>query len=121
MGDFFQFLANSVARFFSYLFGFLSPVVLVISSLTGLVSLILGALNDPEGWVNQTICFIIDFVSSAFPSTPSNLKISSLIQSVPLLNSIGFRFISDTFLLISGLAAIALVVKIYKLIPFKAT
>jgi hypothetical protein len=77
---------------------------------------------NPEGAVNLFLCKIIDMVAGVFPSTPNNMRISNLIAglgaSVPL---VGGGVISSLLSTVLGMFSVILIVKLYKLIPFKAT
>jgi len=97
---------------------FLNP----IAASTPIVALALGAIADPEGWINSVICGAIDMIAVLFPSTPDNLKIAYLLNSVAAeLPMVGRAIVFDTFQTIASISAMTIIVKIYKLIPFKAT
>lgn len=119
--DFLQAVVTQIARAVSFIFGFFSPLFLVLTLLGGTFATIAGAVADPRGWVNTSINFVIDYISSVFPQTPSNLKIANLIASAPFVDVVGTRVIAETLLTVSAMAGVALIVKIYKLIPFKMT
>jgi hypothetical protein len=107
---------------FAALASFLTPVVVFFVSVGVIVAFLLAALADPQGWMNKVVISAIDFISSIFPSTPSNLKISSLINSISsTLPALGRGIIADLFSTLASIAAIRLVIVIYKLLPFKAT
>lgn len=115
MSKFLQVLIDTVAFF-------LNPIASFCTALTGVVSLVLWCVANPQSAVNLFICKIIDVVSSVFPSTPPELKISTLLASlggaVPL---IGYGIFLDIAQLIFAMFSVVVIVKIYKLIPFKAT
>lgn len=111
----------------------INTLVWALSSIPGFIkkwwvplSILLGIIADPTGAAGHFICLTLDFILSPLPATPNALKISSLVagmasalgQSFPL---IGQGIFNEVF---SGMAiAFGLLVgiKIYKLIPFKAT
>ena len=104
------------------LLNFLVPVIVVCTGLIGIVAFLVAALNDPQGWMNSVVITTIDAVAGFFPSTPDNLKIGTIIDSLgDSMPLVGRAVIREIFTTISAIAGIALVVKIYKLIPFKAT
>lgn len=104
------------------LLNFLVPVIVVCTGLIVIVAFLVSALNDPQGWMNSVVITTIDAVASLFPSTPDSLKIGNIINSVgDSMPLVGRAVIRETFNTISSIAGIALVVKIYKLIPFKAS
>ena len=111
-----------MGNFFNALFQFLKPSIVFFSSIGGITAFLLGALANPQGLMNKVIVGAIDFIANLFPSTPDNLKIANLINSmgdsIPL---VGRAVIRDTFFTIASIAAISLAIKIYKLLPFKAT
>lgn len=111
-----------MAALASFLLSLLTPIVIFFLSVTTIVALLLAAIADPNGWINSIICGAIDAISSIFPSTPENLKVSSFItligDNLPL---IGKGVIYEIFLTITTITTIAGIIKIYKLIPFKAT
>lgn len=108
--------------FLNALFQFLNPIVIFFASVAGIAAFLLGALADPQGFMNQVVCGIIDGVATIFPSTPDNLKIGTMIDSLgasmPAVGRGIIREVFNTILIIAGLLA---VVKIYKLLPFKAS
>ena len=82
----------------------------------------LGALSDPQGLMNQTVCGAIDYIAHLFPSTPESLKISNVLNSVgDSIPGVGRAVIREIFTTIAAIFSISLAIKIYKLIPFKAT
>lgn len=119
--DFLQGIITQITRATSFIFGFFNPLFLALSLLGGVFAAVAGAFANPRGWVNSSINFVIDYISEIFPQTPPNLKIASLIASAPFVDVVGTRVISETLVTIASMASIALMVKIYKLIPFKAT
>lgn len=82
---------------------------------------IVAIFKDPLGFFNQCINYIIDLMAIILPSTPENLKIGALISSAGSTTGLGKSLISTLFETFSQLAGIALVIKVYKLIPFKMT
>lgn len=92
----------------------------IILAITAPISIILGAIANPAGAVNSFLCRMIDLVASVFPSTPENLKIANLListgDSIPI---VGRSIVFDIFTTIASMFAIILLIKLYKLIPFK--
>lgn len=89
---------------------------------SSLGSVILGIITNPLGAVNAFINVIIDAVASVWPSTPPSLKIAALIDSVAAtMPGVGRGIIREFFVTISSFFALAVVIKIYKLLPFKAS
>lgn len=107
---------------FAALASFFTPVVVFFASVSVIVAFLLAALADPQGWMNQVIISAISYIASIFPSTPDNLKIVSLIDSLgaslPLIGKGIIREVLQTISIIFGIRAI---IVIYKLIPFKAS
>lgn len=117
-----QGIVTTISNFFQFLLNFLKPVTVFFMSVTGLVAFLVGALADPQGFANAFICGAIDMISGIFPSTPENLKIGSIIASVSSqVPAIGCAVLQDIVTTLASIFAIFIVVKIYKLIPFKAT
>jgi hypothetical protein len=82
----------------------------------------MGIVDDPVGAVNAFICMVIDMIAGFFPSTPENLKISNILTSIGnQMPAVGRAVVYEVFSTIAAIAGIALVFKIYKLIPFKST
>lgn len=112
-------MLQSIFSFVKWLF---SPLYVLVTGLISVVALILGAISDPGGAVNSFICLIIDIVIFPLPSTPDSLKIGNLLQSfaaaVPI---VGWGIILEIIKTCSTMLAILLIIKVYKLIPFKAT
>ncbi len=101
---------------------YLNPIVVFFSSIGGVVAVIVGTIQNPEGAVNTFLIKIIDLIHPIFPSTPDNLKIFSLLDEVAgSMPSVGRAIVYDVAQTLSVLAGFLVIVKIYKLIPFKAT
>lgn len=108
--------------FFAALAAFFTPVIIFFISVTAIVALILGCIADPSGAVNKFICTIIDVVSVIFPATPPQLRLGSLIDSAAsVAPGFGTAIIHDVASTVGSIFTISLVIRIYKLIPFKAT
>lgn len=105
-----------------FIFKLLKPIYVVFASIGGLISFLLGALADPQGWMNAVVCKTVDTIIFFLPSTPDNLKIANILNSVgdrmPLVGRSIVYEVAGTIAIIAG---ISLAIKIYKLIPFKAT
>ena len=97
-------------------------VIVVCTGLIGIVAFLVAALKYPQGWMNSVVITTIDAIANVFPSTPEELKIGTIINtigdSMPL---VGRAVVKEIFVTISSMVGIALVVKIYKLILFKAS
>ena len=97
-----------------------NPLVKLVISLTGPVALILGTMADPNGAINTFIIDVIDALEPHLLETPESLKISNLIfDNGPV--TVGQAVLTDVFQLISIMVGVVALVKLYKLIPFKAT
>ena len=101
---------------------FLVPILVFAASCVTIIALILGAINNPEGAVNTFLVKMIDNISPLFPSTPENLKIFPILDSISeRLPIIGRAIVYDVATTIGTIFAILIIIKIYKLIPFKAS
>ena len=106
----------------SLLLKFLVPIISVAVALFGVIALILGAIQDPEGAVNTFLVRMIDNIAPLFPQTPESLKVANIIDSVgETMPVVGKAVVFEVFQTISIIFGILAVIKIYKLIPFKAT
>lgn len=104
------------------LFAFFNPVIVVFASIASVISWLLGALSNPQGFMNGFVNRTIDVVAVVLPSTPDQLKVSSIVNSVSLfLPAVGKAVIAEIFITISSMFVLFAAVKLYKLIPFKAT
>ena len=100
----------------------LEPIHVFFISASGLLSFLLGALADPQGLMNHVVIKTIDVLAEALPSTPDNLKISSILNSVgDSMPLVGRGIVYEVAGTVATIAGISLAIKIYKLIPFKAT
>lgn len=105
-----------------FLFKLLKPIYVVFFSITGFISFLLGALADPQGWMNAVVCTTVDVIAAFFPRTPDNLKIANILNSVgDSMPLVGRSIVYEIAGTIATIAGISLVIKLYKLIPFKAT
>lgn len=100
---------------------FAQPVVRIVLALLGPIGLILGCIANPQGAVNSFVCRIIDVVASVWPSTPDSMKLGNLIMSSSSDLTVGQAVIQDLFQTAFLMLTIMALVKVYKLIPFKAT
>ena len=101
---------------------YIRPIVVFFFSFSGVLAVILGAVANPEGAVNTFLIKIIDLIAPVFPSTPDNLKIFYILDSVSnQMPAIGRYIVYDIAQTIGSIVAIVIVIKIYKLIPFKMT
>jgi hypothetical protein len=111
-----------MGRLLSALALFFNPVITFCAAMAAIVAFLLGALANPQGLMNQIICRVIDYIAMLFPSTPPSLTVAGMLQSastnMPAFGSGVIREVLSTLAIIFGLS---LVVKIYKLLPFKAT
>lgn len=87
-----------------------------------LLVVLVGAVLDPGGAINAFLCFCIDIVAAVWPATPNDLKLGSLLasfaQSFPL---VGWGIILEIIQTCVSMLVIVLLVKLYKLLPFKAS
>ena len=106
----------------SNLLRFFVPVVSVATGLFTIISIVLGAIQNPTGAVNLFLVKMIDNIAIFFPETPENYKIASLITEIDYkLPIVGKAIIYEIFQTISIILGILSVIKIYKLIPFKSS
>lgn len=107
---------------FTLLFEYIRPVVVIYSSIGVIVSFLLGALLDPQGLMNQIIVEVIDNIASILPSTPDELKIGALVNDMgDAMPLVGRGIMQEIYDAICKITLIASIIKIYKLLPFKAT
>ncbi|MEM9817615.1 MAG: hypothetical protein AAF827_14600 [Cyanobacteria bacterium P01_D01_bin.6] len=99
---------------------FAQPIVRIAIAVLGPLGVILGTFANPEGAVNSFLVRLIDWIAPYMPSTPENLKLANLIFSGGAI-PIGQAVLNDVFQLIGLMLGVVLIIKIYKLIPFKAT
>lgn len=109
-----------IQSIFNFIQALFNPLYLFLISITSIIALILGAVADPAGAVDTFICKIIDIVVFVLPSTPDNLKIANLLMAFATAYPIvGWGIVLQIIQNISTMFAIVVVIKIYKLIPFK--
>lgn len=115
-------IVQTVANFFQGLFLFFTPVITVFVSITAIVAFLIGALLDPQGLMNSVVCHAIDYIAAIFPSTPDNLKIATILNSAgDSMPAVGRGVVKEIFSTIAIIFGLGLIVKIYKLLPFKAS
>lgn len=98
-----------------------SPVVRIALAFLGPLGIILGAIIHPQGAVNGFVCRVIDLVAYAWPSTPPHLKLASLLSGAFAPDDIGGYVVYEMFTTGAIMLSIVLLIKLYKLIPFKMT
>jgi hypothetical protein len=117
-----QLLQNIFNPILNVIIAFLNPITAVISTSGTVVAFLVSTLNNPEGAINKFANSVIDKIALVLPSTPNNLKLGYLLdQSTALMPAFGRNVIAEIFATISSMFAVIVVIKIYKLIPFKAT
>ena len=98
----------------------MDPVTL--TAIGVIIATLVVAATNPQGFINQLVCGLIDIVALPFPSTPEPLKFSSIITvlstSLPIFGKVLIESILGT---VKDLFILYFAIKIYKLIPFKAT
>lgn len=88
-------------------------------ALTTIICLIYQTIKNPEGALNQFMIMVLSSVLILFPSTPDNLKVGSLLsQFAAAFPQIGTCVLGEILSGIAGLAAVFLVVKLWRLMPF---
>lgn len=79
-----------------------------------------GIITDPGGFVSTAVCWFIDLLVSPIPDMPQEYTIAGIAQTlgnnVPFIGAGIFYKISRD---VAGLVALAIPIKIYKLLPFK--
>jgi hypothetical protein len=94
----------------------------IILAVTTPIGVVLGAIANPQGAVNGFLCRIIDLIASVWPSTPDELKISNMLASVgTAIPVMGQGVVFTIFRTAFTMLTIVLLIKLYKLIPFKMT
>lgn len=108
-------LLGAIAAFFASLAG-------IIVGLGIILAFVVAAIANPSGWLNQSICFVIDMIVSVFPATPSAFRFESIIVSLSsFLPSFGVFAVREAFHAFRDVMSFLVIYKIYKMIPFKAT
>lgn len=100
---------------------FLIPVAVVAITLFGLVAFLASAYLNPTGAWNGWVIGAIDHVAANFPSTPQQYTLAGLADSIADVIPFGTGIIFEIFQSLIGLGGLMVIIKIYKLIPFKAT
>lgn len=97
-----------------------TPLVQLAMLLLGFAGWVAAAVSAPKSFFNMAICWMIDIIAAVLPSTPENLKISAIIAGIankmPAAGTAIIWEILSTFGIIMG---IMMVIKIYRLLPFK--
>lgn len=115
-----EWIASFINAFMRLVVNFFKPLIVIAFSITGVISVIIGAFLDPQGAANAFICRIIDLIDVALPRTPDSLKIGTLLTQVNnAVPVVGWGVVLDTFQMALAMLVVVIVIKIYKLIPFK--
>lgn len=98
----------------------MDPVTL--TAIAAVFAVLVVAATNPASFMNQLVCGLIDIVAIPFPSTPENLKLASVVNVLASSLPIFGRAIIDSIIsTVRDLFVVYLIIKVYKLIPFKAT
>jgi hypothetical protein len=101
---------------------FFASMAGIVTALGIILAVVIAALADPAGWLNQSICFVITMIAAVFPATPSNLRLESILVSLtPYLSDIGVYAVREAFHAFRDVLTFIMIFKVYKMIPFKAT
>lgn len=110
---------QSILNFLKWVF---SPLYIVVISIVSIIALMLGVIANPVGAVNTFLCKIIDVVFSVLPSTPDSLKLGAILTSFSnQFPFFGWGILLDIIQTVFSMLMIVAAIKVYKLIPFKAT
>lgn len=98
------------------------PAIRVLTAIVPVVSVLITTVANPTGAVNKLLVSFIDFIAQFWPSTPEQLKLANLIAG-PLESgtTVGQAIIVDLFQTAFLMLSVIVLIKLYKLIPFKAT
>lgn len=96
----------------------LTPISKSLITLVPLVSFLGGALADPQGFANSFMCGAVDLIVAAFPSTPNEYKIGTLVTNLTTEFPESSYLFVTTFEGIFGIFAIYLGVKALRFLPF---
>lgn len=101
---------------------FLKPISRIALALVPAIGILLETISDPAGALNQLLVTMIDYVAIYWPETPEQLKLSNLVMGqLEPGTSVGEAIIIDIFQTAFLMLSVVVVIKLYKLIPFKAT
>lgn len=91
-----------------------------LQGLFDFIALIWYIITHPLQFLGFLVCSAANSLFSILPSTPDNLKISSLISSIgSALPLVGSGIIHELFTTVASIVGILVLIKIYKLLPFK--
>lgn len=96
-------------------------IVGVVTVLIGLAGFLAAAYINPAGAWNGWVIGSIEHVSSYWPSTPTQFTIAGLATSINQVIPFGSGVIYEILDALMVMFSLMMIIKIYKLIPFKAT
>lgn len=98
------------------------PLIKLSVGLFPVVGVLIATVADPAGAANQFLVTMIDHVAIYWPETPENLKLANLIMGqLEPGTSVGKSILIDIYQTGFLMLSVVLLIKLYKLIPFKAT
>jgi hypothetical protein len=107
---------------FKFLGSLFSPITVVFIALSGFFSMLIGAVRNPAGFFNTLVCNLIDLIAAIFPSTPERFQIVKVLDAIAsVMPVVGRRIVYDIAGTFALMALLLLVVKVYRLLPFKAS
>ena len=78
-----------------------------------------NVITYPEGAINQFMIMLVDMIAGAFPSTPPQYQLYSMLDSFAAqFPMIGWGVVYEIFSGITGMLSIYLVVKLWRFLPF---
>lgn len=103
------------------LFDICNAIIFIWNGIASIINLILGILTNPIGFIKWVSLGGIDFFINFLPSMPENLSLNYAVNSIAESAGIPPGLVAELGGMASQFLLIAAVIKIYKLIPFKAT
>ncbi|MEA5472153.1 hypothetical protein [Spirulina sp. 06S082] len=109
-------------QMFKFLGSLFSPITAIFIALSGFFATLIGAVRNPGGFFNTLVCGLIDLIASIFPETPERFQIATVLNSISdSLPAVGRQIVYDIAGTFALMALLILVVKVYRLLPFKAS
>lgn len=108
-------------KLFDLLKSLVGPVVRIALAVLFPLGYVIAALRNPSGALNHFAIKVIDALASVWPSTPEGMTLAGILLGPTQQMGFGRYVISEFFALCGSFMAVIVLVKLYKLIPFKAT
>ncbi|WPF87513.1 hypothetical protein WEU38_11900 [Cyanobacterium aponinum AL20118] len=110
-------LVTWLAGVFAIVKNWVTPLLTIIIPLATPVAVLVEAVRNPEGWVNEVMCRLVDMIGGVLPEMPQGMTLAGLISSAGV-EGFGAYVIGEILSAIAIIVSVDIIIKIWKWLPF---